>query len=107
MQKDAHDALSALYERADTADPSAADRHFIVLYEELHRLAEHHLRRGGGGLTLGSMTLVHEAYLGMSDRADLQFADRSRFLAYASRAMRSLVIDYARRRRAQKRGREL
>jgi RNA polymerase sigma factor (TIGR02999 family) len=107
MQKDVQQELSTLFQRADTADPAAADRLFGMLYQELHRLAEHHLRRGGGGLTLGSMTLVHEAYLEMSDRADLQFADRSRFLAYASRAMRSLVIDYARRRRAQKRGREL
>jgi RNA polymerase sigma factor (TIGR02999 family) len=101
------DDLSTLIQRAHSDDPQAADRLFALLYRELHRLAEHHLRRGGEGLTLGSTTLLHEAYLGMADRNELAFPDRSRFLAYASRAMRSLVIDYARRRRAQKRGRAL
>ena len=73
----------------------------------LHQLAELHLRRAGSALTLGSTTLLHEAYLNIASRGDLAFADRSRFLAYASRAMRGLVIDYARRRRARKRGRDL
>lgn len=58
-------------------------------------------------MTLGSTTLLHEAYLSMSGREGVVFPDRSRFFAYASRAMRTLVIDYARRRHAQKRGREL
>ena len=91
----------------DAADTQAAERLFALLYHELHRLADHHLRRDGRALTLGSTTLVHEAYLNMSGRDGVVFPDRSRFLAYASRAMRTLVIDYARRRRAQKRGREL
>jgi len=99
--------LSTLIRRADAADPEAADRLFALLYHELHRLAEHHLRRSGSGLTLGSTTLLHEAYLAMAGRDEIAFPDRSRFLAYASRAMRTLVIDYARRRRARKRGREL
>jgi RNA polymerase sigma factor (TIGR02999 family) len=99
--------FAALIRRADGADAAAADQLFALLYRELHRLAEHHLRRGGSGLTLGSTTLLHEAYLNVAGREEIAFADRSRFLAYASRAMRGLVIDYARRRRARKRGREL
>src|SRR5215469_5527818 len=79
---------------------------FTSLYNELHRLAEYNLRKSGGALTLGATTLVHEAYLNVS-RHEGGFADRSHFLAYASRAMRSLVIDYARRRQATKRGRHL
>ncbi len=78
---------------------------FEVLYAELHRLAERSLRRGGG-LTLGTTTLVHEAYLSVA-RHDGDFPDHAHFLAYASRAMRTLVIDYARRRQATKRGKHL
>ena len=97
--------LPELLRRADQADPQAADQLFAALYSELHRLAEHHLERGGS-LTLGTTTLVHDAYLSMIGRRDAQFPDRARFFAYASRAMRGLVIDYARRRRAKKRGRD-
>ena len=86
-------------------DSGAPDQLFALLYHELRALAEHHLRRGGGGLTLGTTTLVHEAYLNLVDRSHLVFPDRSRFFAYASRAMRGLVLDYARNRRAKKRGR--
>ena len=99
--------LEALIRQADQADQGAADKLFALLYQELHRLAEYHLRRGGSALTLGTSTLLHEAYLNMAGREDVAFEDRSRFLAYASRAMRGLAIDYARRRRAKKRGRHL
>jgi RNA polymerase sigma factor (TIGR02999 family) len=98
--------LEALIRRADQADRDAADTLFALLYDELHRLAEHHLRSGGAGLTLGPTTLLHEAYLNVSGRGNLVFADQSRFLAYASRAMRGLLINYVHRRRAQKRGRQ-
>jgi RNA polymerase sigma factor (TIGR02999 family) len=97
--------IETLIRRADMADGVAADRLFALLYDELHRLAEHHLRRRGASLTLGTTTLLHEAYLNVAERGDLAFDDRSRFFAYASRAMRTVVIDYARRRRATKRGR--
>ena len=89
-------------------DPSppadAGEALFASLYAELHRLAEHHLRRGGSGLSLGTTTLLHEAYLNIAGREGVVFSERGRFLAYASRAMRGLVIDYARARRAIKRG---
>lgn len=97
--------LAQLLQRADRADPKAADELFALLYEELRRLAERHLQRGGSGLAVSTTTLVHDAYLSMMGR-DAAFPDRARFFAYASRAMRGLVIDYARRRRAKKRGRE-
>src|SRR5919202_6912550 len=100
-------AIRELISGADAGDARAAEQLFATLYAELHRLAEHHLRRGGGALTLGPTTLLHEAYLNIAGRDDVAFADQARFLAYASRAMRGLLIDYARRRRAQKRGRQL
>jgi RNA polymerase sigma factor (TIGR02999 family) len=99
--------LDALIQRADNADPGAVDALFALLYQELHRLAEASLRRVGGSLTLGATTLLHEAYLNITGRDEVAFPDRARFLAYASRAMRGLVIDYARRRQAKKRGRLL
>jgi len=96
--------LDTLIRRADQADREAIDKLFAVLYHELHQLAEHNLRHVGSALTLGTTTLLHETYLNIAGRENIGFAERSRFLAYASRAMRGLVIDYARRRRAKKRG---
>jgi RNA polymerase sigma factor (TIGR02999 family) len=77
---------------------------FAALYAELHRMAQRELRRSGASLTLSATTLLHEAYLNLGERQHLVFPDRGRFLAYASRAMRGLIIDYARRRHALKRG---
>jgi RNA polymerase sigma factor (TIGR02999 family) len=77
---------------------------FATLYEELHRLAEVHLRRSGSDLTVSTTTVLHEAWLDVSARRPLDFPDRAHFLAYAARAMRAIVIDYARQMRARKRG---
>jgi RNA polymerase sigma factor (TIGR02999 family) len=96
--------IESLLRQAGESDPAAADMLFALLYQELHRLAESNLRRAGGVLSLGATTLIHEAYLNMVGRDNIGFADRPRFLAYASRAMRGLVIDYGRKRRAAKRG---
>jgi RNA polymerase sigma factor (TIGR02999 family) len=88
----------------DQGSPLAAEQLFQALYGELHRLAERQLRRAGPELTLGATTLLHEAYLHLAGREGVRFPDRARFMGYAARAMRCLVIDYARRSRAQKRG---
>jgi RNA polymerase sigma factor (TIGR02999 family) len=88
----------------DATDPAAAERLFAALYDELHRMARRELARRGGHVTLGATTLLHEAYLDISARTGMVFPDRARFMAYAARAMRGLIIDYARRRYAQKRG---
>ena len=77
---------------------------FAALYDELHRLAERQLHRDGGGATLSATTLVHEAYLDLSQRAGTDFPDRARFIGYAARAMRGIVIDYVRYSNAAKRG---
>lgn len=99
-------AIDQLIRAADAGDGSAAKELFAALYQELHRLAERQLRRSGPELTLGTTTLLHEAYLDLADHSAIRFPDRSRFLAYASRVMRSLIIDYSRRQRAKKRGGE-
>ena len=67
-------------------------------------MARGQLARNAGELTLGTTTLLHEAYLDMAGREGKVFPDRGRFMAYAARAMRGLIIDYARNRKAQKRG---
>jgi len=99
-------ALASLITAAETGDAEARHQLFASLYRELHDIARRQLRREGSGLTLGATTLLHEAYLNFGERAGAQIPDRGRFLAYASRAMRTLIIDYARSRRALKRGGE-
>jgi RNA polymerase sigma factor (TIGR02999 family) len=74
------------------------------MYEDLRSLAQHQLQRGAGG-AISATTLLHEAYLGMSNK-DPTFPDRARFMGYASRVMRGLLIDMVRERRALKRGAE-
>jgi RNA polymerase sigma factor (TIGR02999 family) len=92
-------------EAADSGDRAAVEQLFGSLYRELHRLAKHQLHRNAGGVTLSATTLLHEAYLDLASGAAV-FPDRSRFFAYAARAMRGLIIDHMRERRAVKRGGE-
>ena len=93
-----------MIEEAESGSDTASKALFAALYAELHRLADLQLRRIGPQLSLGTTTLLHEAYLELAGRDAAQFPDRARFLSYAARAMRGLVIDYARRAGAQKRG---
>jgi DNA-directed RNA polymerase specialized sigma24 family protein len=87
---------------AGTADPRIDL--FTALYAQLRQIAKSALRRSGPQLTVSPTTLLHEAYLKISARDALQFPDEARFMAYASRAMRRLVIDFVRERQALKRG---
>jgi RNA polymerase sigma factor (TIGR02999 family) len=96
--------LTALLASAECGDRAAADALFTALYEELHRMARRELSRRGAGIALGATTLLHDAYLDISSREGAAFPDRNRFMAYAARVMRGLIIDYARSRQAQKRG---
>src|SRR3954447_8392293 len=96
--------LTTLLASAELSDRAAADALFTALYEELHRMARRELSKRGSGVTLGATTLLHDAYLDMSGREGAAFPDRNRFMAYAARVMRGLIIDYARSRQAQTRG---
>jgi RNA polymerase sigma factor (TIGR02999 family) len=95
--------IATLICSAEGGDRSAADTLFATLYAELHRLAKSQLARNGAGATLGTTTLLHEAYLDMAGR-EAVFPDRARFMGYAAKVMRGLIIDYARSRQALKRG---
>jgi RNA polymerase sigma factor (TIGR02999 family) len=77
---------------------------FVSLYDELRRLAQRKLRQGGAAHAMGATTLLHEVYLTVHARDGVVFPDHARFLAYASRAMRGLIIDHARSRQTLKRG---
>ena len=96
--------FSRFISSAEAGDRPAADALFAALYAELHGLASRQLARSGGFATLGTTTLLHEAYLSMNRRHADAFPDRARFMGYAARVMRGLLIDYARDRRALKRG---
>jgi RNA polymerase sigma factor (TIGR02999 family) len=96
--------IASLIASAEGGDPSAAAALFAALYSELHRLAQKQLARNARDMTLGTTTLLHEAYLDMAQRESAVFPDRGRFMAYAARVMRTLIIDHVRNRKARKRG---
>ena len=96
--------VDALITSADRGDRSAASTLFATLYDELHRLAQRQLAKQQAPAGLGATTLLHEAYLAICDRSGAVFPDRARFMAYAARVMRGLIIDDVRGRLAQKRG---
>ncbi len=96
--------LDPLMTSAEAGDAAANRRLFQVLYAELHRIAERELRRLGRAAALSPTTVLHEAYISIAGRQSVAFADRGRFMAYAARAMRGLIIDNARGQGSLKRG---
>lgn len=97
--------VPTLLTSAERGDASATEALFELLYADLRRLARYELSRGSApNVTLTPTVLLHEAYLDISKRDGAIFVERGRFMAYASRVMRGLIIDYVRQRQAQKRG---
>jgi|GEM_PF-162233 len=97
-------AIPSLIAAAEGGDRSASEALFKALYTELHRLAQRELGRRGGAASLGATTLLHEAYLDIAGKSGTAFPDQARFMGYAARVMRGLIIDHARSGHAQKRG---
>ena len=106
MSDSEHADITHWLDAARDGDRAALDRVLGTLYHELHAMARRQLA-GQYGQTLDATALVHEAYLKLIGRRDVQFDDRAHFFAYAASAMRSVVVDYARQRLAQKRGGDL
>ena len=104
MDSAAEPTLADLFSSVDRGDPASGAALFAALYSELHRVAQRELSRQGWGVSLGATSLLHEAYLDLSRKDGASFPDRHRFMAYAARVMRGLIVDYARNRQAQKRG---
>lgn len=94
------DALVALRDGA----PDAMERLMPLVYAELRRIAHRQLRAERAEHTLSTTALVHEAYLKLVDQAGAEWRDRQQFFAVAARAMRRILVDYARRHRALRRG---
>jgi RNA polymerase sigma factor (TIGR02999 family) len=85
-------------------DPHAADELFRAVYDELHRIASGQRRRWDGNETLNTTALVHEAYLKLVRQEEADWESRAHFFAVAARAMRQILINYAERQVAAKRG---
>lgn len=96
--------VTQLLARVRDGDAAALDALFAELYPELRRLAHARLARGGRHTMLETTSLVHECYLKFAEAGRLDVNDRAHFLAYAARAMRSIIVDYARHRMREKRG---
>ncbi|MDX1532262.1 MAG: sigma-70 family RNA polymerase sigma factor [Rhodothermales bacterium] len=98
------DDLTALLARARRGDENAVDAVLPRVYDELHALAHRQLRSERAGHTLNTTALVHEAYLKLVDQTRVEWQNRAHFFAIAATAMRRILINYAHRRKAQKRG---
>ena len=97
--------VTLLLARARAGDGAASDSIFAQLYEQLHDLAHAQLAaRGRPGATLDTTSLVHEAYLRLARPEALAAEDRAHFFNLAARVMRHIIVDFARRRDAEKRG---
>jgi RNA polymerase sigma factor (TIGR02999 family) len=96
--------VTSLLSAAEDGGPAAVERLVSLLYEELCDLAHRQLARERAGHSLQTSALVHEAYLKLADDSAVARRGRSYFFAAASRAMRQVLVDHARRKRADKRG---
>jgi RNA polymerase sigma factor (TIGR02999 family) len=85
-------------------DQAALNQLISLLYPELHQIASFHLRGEAGNATLQSTALVHEAYMRLVGRSEHDWKSRSHFIGVASQIMRTMLVDRARARSAQKRG---
>jgi RNA polymerase sigma factor (TIGR02999 family) len=98
------DGLTQWLVRLRDGDGEALDRLLPLVYDELRTLARSLLRNENPGHTLGATALVHEAYMRLARRNEIEPQDRTHFFAIAAQAMRRILIDHARLRGAQKRG---
>lgn len=97
-------SVTRLLRAAREGDGEAMDRVLALVYEDLRGLARGHIGRERAGHTLGATALVHESYMRLVGSAASQAVDRAHFLAIASRSMRQVLVDHARRVSAGKRG---
>jgi RNA polymerase sigma factor (TIGR02999 family) len=95
--------VTSLLRQWNGGDAAALDQLAPIVYQELRRLSHYHLRRERDGHTLQTTALVHEVYLRLCGQDEPQWEDRAHFFAVASRIMRRILVDYSRRRGAEKR----
>src|SRR6266567_4523573 len=96
--------VTRILEAAQQGDPTAADELLPLVYEELRRLAAHKMANEAAGQTLQATALVHEAWLRLTGNQNQKWDGRAHFFAAAAEAMRRILIDRARRKRAARHG---
>jgi RNA polymerase sigma factor (TIGR02999 family) len=96
--------ITRLLQRWSEGDPDAFPKLVSLAYDDLRAIAHRRLMTGGGGETLATTALVHEVYLRLAGREGGSWPSRAHFYAFASRAMRHILVDHARRAGAEKRG---
>ena len=96
--------ITALLQELDSGKPAAMDRLVEIAYPELRRMAHRQCVHDGRSPTLQCTAIVHEAWIRLAQSQHTSWKDRTHFFAFASRLMRSILIDYARARNSQKRG---
>jgi RNA polymerase sigma factor (TIGR02999 family) len=104
MSSSSSPSVGQLLQELKAGNQAAFDELLPLVYDELRELAEHQRRRWQGDDTLDTTALVHEAYLKLADRSAPEWQNRAHFLSVASTAMRQILIDYAKRKCAAKRG---
>ena len=96
--------VSQLLRAWGNGEKAAADKLMPLVYEELRRIARRQMRRQRAGHTLQTTALIHEAYLRLVRESDVHWQNRAHFFGVAAKAMRHILVDYARSRQAAKRG---
>lgn len=96
--------VTTLLSAIGLGQPEALGELYSLLYADLHRLAHSRVRRSGEMTLLDTTSLVHESYLRFEKAGAVSFGDRSQFMAYAARVMRSVVVDVVRQRQSERRG---
>lgn len=96
--------VTRLLQRVQKGSEKAYNELFPLIYEELKTLAFRKLQREKNDITISKTELVHEVYIKMINQDKVKFENRNHFMAIASRCMRQILIDHARKRKAKKRG---
>jgi RNA polymerase sigma factor (TIGR02999 family) len=97
------DVTTLLHRVADN-DRAALDRLFELLYSDIHRMARARLAENGPITLLDPTSLAHEAYLRLQAAGRIDLDSRGRFMAYVSQVLRNVIVDFARKRSADRRG---
>lgn len=96
--------ITRLLQKVQNGSEQAYNELFPLIYEELKNLAFRNLLREKDDITISKTELVHEVYIKMINQEKVEFESRNHFMAIASRCMRQILIDHARKRKAEKRG---
>jgi len=104
MQNASSHEISGLLRSWGEGDSSALDALVPLVYDELHQLAHHYMRQESRGHILQTTAVIHEVFLRLVRSKSVDWEDRAHFFGICARLMRQILVDFARRERAQKRG---